>query len=113
MGQGIPALVAVLIPVPALYSLSQPNRRLTAIAPGLVAAAVFVVTCIASGLIAGRSADLAGYLPLAAMAVVLLLLVPSTLALRYRWGGLLHLLTGAGTLFLWLVSTMAISHDWL
>jgi hypothetical protein len=58
-----------------------------------------------------ENSQVAQLLPLGGFAIAVVLVVPSTFALRWRWLGLVHLLTAAATLYLWFVAALGISHD--
>ena len=97
----------------ALVGTASQGRRLIACSPSLAALAVFAISCIVAGLPGVEHRPLVEYVPLLGLLLTIVLFVPSTLSLRNRWFGLIHLLTLAGALLSWFVGAMAITHDWL
>jgi hypothetical protein len=110
---GLPGVAASLMPLFPLAHFARANRRLLACAPGIVSSVVFLFACVASGWTThgAPTAIVYGYTILMVLAVALI--APSTLSLRNKWIGLVHLVTIPGMLFCWFVGGMAITHDWL
>ena len=111
--QGSPGLIAIIVPLPLLLIASLHGRKLVSCLPGLVAILGFLVNCVVSGFTSQESSKYLDYLPTLWFLITAALIIPSVVALRRRWVGLLHLMTLAGALFLWFVSSMAIAHDWI
>jgi hypothetical protein len=111
--QGASGLVAIVLPIPFLALSSLQGRKIAACSPGIAAVGLFFITCIVSGLITLDSPEYLNYFPSVGLLIAAILFVPSVLALRRRWVGLLHMLTLAGALFVWFVGSMAVAHDWL
>ena len=109
--QGTIGLLALTVSFPAFALAASPGRRLRASAPSLAATLVFFASCLMAGVSGIEASQIAEFLPLAGFGVAVVLVAPSTLALRWRWLGLLHLLTAAAVAYLWFVATLAISHD--
>lgn len=109
--QGIPGLIGLTVILPAFVLSSTPNRKLKASAAGLSAFFFFAASCLVAGIPGIESSQLARYFPLAGLVVTVALVAPSVLALRWRWVGVLHLLTVAAAAYLWFAGSLAISHD--
>lgn len=109
--QGIPGLIALAAIFPAFALAATPNRKLKAPAAGLSAFFFFAASCFVEGIPGIESSQLASYFPLAGLVATLALVAPSVLALRWRWVGVLHLLTVTAAAYLWFVGSLAISHD--
>lgn len=109
--QGIPGLVGLTVILPALILSATPNLKLKASAAGISSLLFFAASCLVAGIPDIESSQLAGYFPLAGLVVTIVLVGPSVLALRWRWVGVLHLLTVAAAAYLWFVGSLVISHD--
>jgi hypothetical protein len=107
---GIYPLFAALL---ALLMAASPGRKVVATSPIWVGLATFAISCIAAGLSGVEHRPLVGYFPLLSLLATVVLIVPSTLSLRRRWLGAIHLLTLSGALLSCFVASMAIAHDWL
>ena len=109
--QGIPALLGLTASLPIFAYAAKADRRLRASSSSLTCACFFVASCFLAGVPGVEAMRLAGLLPLAGFVATLVLVVPSILALRWRWLGFLHLVTLASAAYLGFVSILAISHD--
>lgn len=113
ISEGVPGLLALVLPVPFLMAASAKGYRLVAGSPGLVGAALFGTFAATSGATTHASPAILGFLPLAGLLLCLALIPRAIRALRAKWAAVLHVLTATGALFTWLAATMAIGHDWL
>ena len=109
--QGIPALLGLAATLPIFAYAATANRRLRASSASLASACFFVASCLVAGLPGVEASQLVWVLPLAGLVATLALIVPSILALRWRWLGLLHLVTLAAAAYLGFISSLAIGHD--
>ena len=109
--QGIPGLLVLASMLPIFALAASAGRRLRASSASLSCLAAFPISCLLAGLPGIETSQVGGVIPLAGLAVTVVLLVPSVLALRWRWFGLLHLLTVAAAAYLWFIGALAISHD--
>jgi hypothetical protein len=109
--QGVLGLVLLGATLLALIFAANPNRKFVACSPGLFALLAFCASIVLAGIPGIEHSTAAEYVPFVGLLITLALFVPSTLALRSRWLGVLHLLTAAATLYLAFVAGMAISHD--
>lgn len=109
--QGIPGLIGLAVTLPVFALAATQNRKFKATAANFFALAAFVVTCLLAGIPGIESSWLAGLFQLAGLVVTVVLIVPSVLALRWRWVGALHLLTVAAAVYLCFIGGLAISHD--
>lgn len=107
---GIAILSAALI---SLLLAASPGRRVVACSPCLFALVTFAISCLVAGLPSVEHWPLVDYLPLLFLLLTVALFVPSTLALRRRCLGVIHVLSLLGVLLSWFVASMAIAHDWL
>jgi len=108
--EGWPSL-AILGATGALFiAISLPNRQLLAGAPSITAIAVFLLSCYLATLSSSISKNLA-YVPIFGLLFTALLVIPSVLALRNKWFGLLHILTLVSAAYLSFICGLAISHD--
>ena len=104
--EGWLSLLLLAATTPALISAGLPNRKLIAGAPGIVAILVFVLSCYIASL-----SNTDASIPFAGFLLTALLVIPSVLALRHRWLGLLHIITLLAALYLGVISSLAISGD--
>jgi hypothetical protein len=109
VGQAMPGLILLALPVPVLWMRAKPGKEVLACSPCFSGAVLFLIVFVLSGI--GPS-DLI-ILPTVAFAVGILLLVPSVMALPKKIFGLAHILTILGLSLMWYVGAMALSHDWL
>jgi hypothetical protein len=109
--QGIPGLVLLGVALVAVFLAATPNRRFAACSPGLAALLTFCASSVIAGIPGIEHFTAAEYVPFVGLLVTLALLVPSTLALRNKWLGALHLLTAAAALYLAFIAGLVISHD--
>lgn len=109
--QGIPELIGLTVILPAFALAATPNGKLKASAASLSTFFAFTASCLLAGIPDIESSQLARYFPGAGLVVTVALVAPSVLALRWRWVGVLHLLTVAAAAYLWFVGSLAISHD--
>jgi len=109
--QGIPGLIGLISILPVFALAATPNGKLKASAASLSAFLVFATSCLLAGIPGIESSQPARYFPVAGLVVTVALVAPSVLALRWRWVGVLHLLTVAAAAYLWFVGSLAISHD--
>lgn len=107
----MPGLIGLLAVAPLFALSSAPDRKLWAASAPIAGLVVFAVACLLAGIPNVQSSQLARAFPLVGAVAVLALIAPSTLALRWRWLGLLHLLTLAASAYLWFIASLAISHD--
>ena len=110
--QALPSLLVLAAPMPLLAPFAQPRRRLLACSPNIAALIGFAISCLAA---AAPAKDLGPLelLPLVTLALTTILLVPSVLALKRKWWGVLHLATMAGAVFSLFVAGMSLARDWL
>jgi len=99
---GLLPLLPLLLPVPFLLHGARQDRKLIAASPGLLGAAVYIATVLASYWPQPPVSDSILWLHAAASAVPLLLLAPSVVALRSKWLSILHLITLTGVIGSWL-----------
>lgn len=111
MEQGTPGLLALAATLPFFALNASPGRKLWASSPSLAALLVFFGSCLLAGVSGIETSQFAELLPMAGFIAALILVLPSTFSLRWRWIGLLHLLTAAAVGYLLFVATLAISHD--
>lgn len=109
--QGLVGLLAIVATLPVLVLASSPGRRALAASSSIAAIFVFFGSCLLAGLPNIEASQVAQLFPLSGFAAALLLVAPSIFALRWRWLGLLHLLTVAAVAYLWFVAMLVISHD--
>jgi hypothetical protein len=109
--QGVPCLVLLGVSLLAVFLAATPNRKFAACSPGLVTLLAFCASSLLAGIPGIEHSTAAEYVPFVGLLITLALLVPSTLALRNRWLGVLHLLTTAAALYLAFIAGLAISHD--
>ena len=109
--EGIPGLVAIVLCIPVFAFCAASDRKLWAVSPLLVSLLVFGVASFLAGIPNIETSPIAGYFPLAGFLVAVGLVAPSVLALRWRWIGILHLITIVAVVYLWFVASLSISHD--
>jgi len=109
--EGFVGLIALAATLPVFAFAATPKRKLWASSSTLVALLFFVTTCVLAGTPGIEVSRPAGYLPLAGLAATVVLIAPSTFSLRWRWFGLLHLLTVGAAAYLCFIGGLAISHD--
>ena len=108
--QGTAGLLALAAMLPVFALTASPGRKLLASSSSLAAILVFFGSCLLAGVPGIETSQVAQLVPPAGFAVAIVLVAPSAFALRWRWLGLLHLLTAAAVAFLWFVATLAIGH---
>ena len=94
--QGLLGIVPLLVALLALFAAASPGRKVVACSPSLVALETFAIFCIVAGLPGVEDWPLVDYLTLLGLLLTVVLFVPSTLSLKHRWHGVVHLLTHAG-----------------
>ena len=99
---GLLPLLPLLLPVPFLLHGARQDHKLIAASPGLLGAAVYIATVLASYWSQPPVSDSILWLHALASAVPLLLLAPSVVALRSKWLSILHLITLTGVIGSWL-----------
>ena len=109
--QGVPGLVLLGISLAAVIFSATPNRTFVACSPGLAALLAFSASVVVAGLPGIEHSTAAEFIPIAGLLVTAALFLPSILALRNRWLGVLHLLTAVASLYLAFIASLAISHD--
>ncbi|WP_279361851.1 hypothetical protein [Xanthomonas sacchari] len=109
--QGLLGIFPLAVAFVLLALAASPGRRVIASAPCLFALAGFAACCLAAGLPHVENWTLVEYVPLFIPLLTSALFVPSTLALRRRWLGIVHVLSLAGALLSFFVASMALSHD--
>ena len=101
-----------IVAVSALAAvLAKPGRRLVAASPAILAAPLVGACSYLSGIPDIQHANWSLLVPNLGFATVALLVVPSTLAQRSKWFGLLHVVTLAACALLWFICGVSISQD--
>jgi hypothetical protein len=111
--EGLVGIVLLLIPIPFLLDVVKPGRYFALVAPAVAATMLFVVSCVCSTWTTHKTTDVIIGVHMVAMILAMGLIVPSVAALETKSRGVFHLSTVAGTMYLWFISGMALSHDWL
>jgi hypothetical protein len=113
--EGSLGLALVLIPLPFLLVSGSKSHmsRLLASAPGLIAAVLFVVACLASSWTSRGNFEPHWSIYQAILGLSLALIIPAIFSLNRRAVGFLHLSTLTGLAYLWFVGGMTLSHDWI
>lgn len=113
--QGLVGLLLVLAPVPFLFFASRhqaAGKVLVAVSPGLTIAALFIAACLASHWTTQSTFWTPWTVYQILLVLAALLVIPATLALRWKWLGTLHIATLVGAVYLWFIAGAALSRDW-
>jgi hypothetical protein len=109
--EGAPGLLVIAATLPVLALAAEPNRKLLASSAGLMGLATFTLASLLAGAQPGQSPALAQAVPLVGSAAALVLLVPSVLALKWRWLGVVHLFTLPALGYLFFIGSLVLSGD--
>ena len=105
-----PLVIVVAVSLLAAV-LATPQRKLVAGSPALLAVPLVGLCSFLSGLPDIQHASWPSFVPAVGFSIVGVLSLPSTLSLKNRWFGLLHLATIAASAALWFICGGSISHD--